>query len=490
MPWGRFFVGRIIAVGADPGTGTVDLLLRPGDPEPVQRSRLNVHRVGALAHAMYVLREVFADHSAITSLGGATVTGSDPAWTTAIEARLCEFLEDLGNCPIDSWQGARNAIANGPALAKGSTSLGLYNALAGHPAICVGSGPSATPEALRDVARLAKNHYIFAADTIVDGLTNAGCTPQFVCMLERPPEMFDVVAGRGKNSTLIAPAVIDPRIAPHFARTCWWWQGDDLFRWLSPDIPPVNSGRSAGTISLAAAILAGCNPVYLVGHDLCFASGFNGYSAAAHSLAPGTLIDNSRSLHENGGYGASRLQVPGYTGLPVWTSGMWNVFRADIEAIVFNNPDTQVFSAAANYAGAEIAWVPSLGQLPEYGPAKRVLAMPPLPPSGVGDPSTRRQSILADLAKMHEAGELALIALQDHACPLDQLAAEMAVSRIVSKENVHLFRYLVRPVNTSLELRMHMRAGEMRNPDAMQRDCLSILAKTFQALALHIGREL
>lgn len=483
-------MGRIIAVGTDPGAGQVDLIHRPRDPSPMGRTGLNVHLVETLPDALHALRQLFSDHKSIASLGGTTVVGDDLSWTVPIEHRLCEFLEDLGNCPLDSWTGARNAIANGFSLSHGLTSASLYQALKDAPAICVGSGPSATPAMLAQVARLARNHYVFAADTIVDALKEHGCTPHFVCMIERQPEMAETVARASTSATLIAPPVIDPRSAAPFNRTIWWWQGDDLYRWLGPNVPPMNAGRSAGTLSVAAAVLAGCKTIYLVGHDLAFDKGFTGYAQQAHSLAPGTLVDNADSVHENGGYGASRLQVMGWSGHPVWTSGLWNMFRADIEEIIRNNPASKIYCVASDYRGAYIEGVQHLSALPECGPLKPAQRFPALTPMTIQDPRERIAYILKDLATIHEAAAMAEVALRDDACPLDDLANELAVAALVSGPNVPLFRYVFRSINTSLALRMHMRAGQMKNPADCQRDCLSILAKTLQALCVRMGRDL
>ncbi len=482
-------MGRVIAIGSDPGMGTVDLILRSYEHTPQPRPGLTVHRAETPAEATVLLRAVFAEHRAITTLGGARVVGDDPAWTAPIEARLCEFLEDLGNCPLDAWQGARNAIRNGAAIATGHTSFDLFDALKGHPAICVGSGPSATPEMLREVARLSRNHYIFACDTIVDALHAAGCTPHFVCMLERPPEMQKTISKARRASTLIAPPVVDPECVKPFGRAVFWWAGDELYPWLDPTVPPANCGRSAGTLSVAAAVLAGCNSIHLIGHDLCYAPGFKSYTDVAHPLAHSTWVD-STSRHANGGYGAARIQVPGYSQHPVWTCGMWNLFRSDIESIVAANPDRRFFNAAADFQGAFIAGISSYGSLPEHGPAQSVDPQPRLPSSTVRNPAERIPSILADLEKLHEAAVMAQVALRDDACPLNQLSAELGMSRIVSIENVRLFRYITRPIYTSLELRLHMRAEHLHEPERLQRDCLSLLASTLEPLALRLAREL
>ena len=480
-------MGRTIAVGRenDPGTGTVDLVLTPGQEPPSPRPGLTVH-AGELPDVLYTLREVFASHAAIATLGGARVLGDHP-WREIVERRLIEFLEDLGNTPIDSLEGVVNAIRNGPLISAGHTSGQLAGALKGSPAIVIGAGPSASPEAMAHIARLANNHYIFACDAMTSACKAAGFVPHFVTMLERVPEMLPLVLGADPATTFIAMPVVDPKCAEQFTRHVWYWGGDDLYTWLNPNIAPANCGRSTGTLAIGAAILAGCNPIYLVGHDLAYGPDDAGHTPAAHSIAISDQIKKDGGA-KDGFYEGSQHYVPGYSGSTVRTNGAWSMMRADIEWMVRNAPDQIVISAQEG-RGAVIAGVRP-GSLPAFGPLERVSVRPYIPPSEVVDPTTRLPTLKADIEALIRTSRGALEMLSTPGLPLDPIARDLGLGAIVSKENVFLFRYLMRTLNTSLSLRLHMRAETEHSPAKLQRECLAILAHGYIAMCHRLAGEL
>jgi hypothetical protein len=481
-------MSRTIAVGLehDPGKGQVDLVLLPGETPPEARPGLTTYVAPDLAGALYMLRVAFSSHPEIATLGGATVVGSDPVWTPAIETRLIEFLEDLGNCPLDSWQGARNAILNGPRIASGHTSTGLAGSLVGKPAICIGAGPSATPEALAHVARLQGNHYIFACDAMTHACRYAGITPHFVTLLERIPEMLPLVLGADPQTTLIATPVIDPKCVAEFQRVLWWWTGDDVYAWIDPTQPIFDCGRSSGTMSVGAAIIAGCSPIYLIGHDLAYSPEGIGHSPTAHGDAI-RLQRDADQMPEAGMYTLGNAEVPGWDGAPVRTNGFWQLFRGDIEAMIAGS--RAVVISAQKGQGARIAGVEP-GELPLYGPLERVDPTPPFPASGVVDPQTRIPSLLGDLARLRSVADRALWTLERGPKDLDQIAGKLAVSKIVSPENARLFQYVLRALNSSLALRLYLRCETARDPVQVQRDGLAILARAILALVRRLTADL
>jgi hypothetical protein len=471
---------RTIAVGLahDPGKGQVDLILLPGEKPPEARAGLTVYVPPDLAGALYMLRVAFATHPAIATLGAATVVGSDPVWTPAIETRLIEFLEDLGNCPLDSWQGAFNAIGHGQKMASGSTSAHFAGSLAGKPAICIGAGPSATPETLAHIARLQGNHFVFACDAMTHACRYAGITPHFVTMLERVPEMLPLIKGAARESTLIATVVVDQEAPRAFDKVIWWWSSDDICEWLVPGLPPANCGRSSGTLAIGAALAAGCSPIYLVGHDLAYGPDAASHATTAHADATeGQRLKDSRA--RDGVYEMTTTTVPGWGADPVLTNGAWQLMRQDIAFMVAEAVAQDVISAQ-NGAGARIEGVRP-GSLPEFGPLERV-SPPDLPPSSAVDPMTRIPAILTDCARAAEIADGVLWCLETGPCNLAALAAALGVSKLSSPENKPLFQYVLRTIQNNLYLRLCMRASEVRDPEVLQRECLAIQARSIRSM--------
>jgi len=136
----------------------------------------------SLEACLFFLRNYYAEHQVIATLGGAAIIlGADAPplaveWLPKIEAKLCELLDDLGSCPLDSWKGALHVLQNGDRIASCPSSRELAGIHAGEPAIVLGSGPSAS-DYLDKIGSLRGGVRLFAADTILSGCLAAGITP-------------------------------------------------------------------------------------------------------------------------------------------------------------------------------------------------------------------------------------------------------------------------------------------------------------------------
>lgn len=473
---------RTIAIGlsADPGQGRVDMFLLPGESAPPPREGLTVFAPKDLPGALHLLRHLFADHAEILTLAQTAVVGDHP-WTTAVESRLAEFINDLGNSTTDCWVGALNAIRNGPRLKGAPTTDQLRGLLAGRPAICLAAGPSATPEAIGRIRELRRTHFVFCAEVMLGACLKAGFAPDFVTMLERPPAMHKFVRGLGADTTLIAAAVVDPGCVAEFPRVVWWRGGDRFYDWLCPtDSVPVMAGRSTGVLSVAAALLSGCNPVYLVGHDLAYGPDATSHSGGVHPEAPALLAEAEQ--REPDCYGRRRFEAPGWSGQGVQTNGFWNLFRGDISTIAADFPDRTVISAQGG-AGAAIAGV-TAGELPAIRRHTPPIYRPTVPGSAMVDPTDRLPSILADIDSIEAAATAGIAALAQPNPDLAALSESFALSTVVSHANAPLFQYMFQALFHSLQLRLLWRGPEVH------RECLRLLAVTLLASCGRIREDL
>lgn len=480
------------------------LLIRlPGEPVPTSGTFICPE---SLDSCLIYLRNHYADHQRIASLGGLQILADHPIegtgstapslsheitpasirdeWAPAIEAKLCELLDDLGNCPLDSWKGARHVILNGDRLALAPTGRELASAHAGHPAIVLGSGPSAS-DYLPIIARIRSGVRIFSADTMLHGLLQVGIVPDYVCAIEREPNITRVLAKDADcGAVLIASPFIEPECAQNWGDNLLFWHGaDDIFRWIDPKIEAIPSGRSSGSLALAAAIHAGCSPIYLVGHDLSYRNGLS-HADTAHPIAHSA---NKKALDEAAPTDPmrQRSQVLGnHTGM-VETCGLWNRIRGDLEGIIANHPETKVWNVCG-YGGARIAGAP-VGDLPEMP-----LALPPiqrLPPSGVDSPLQRLPTIRIALACADlrlRSAKMRLIT----GVPLDEISNDLQVSRLFGEGNASLFHYVTRSVYNALTLRMHLDASNGANQYTSHRNALQILITTLLALIERMQKEL
>lgn len=470
----------------------IDLVVLPGEQKPnVQRPGLRVHYPKDLPQALHGFRNVYGTHSAIASIAGATILDCHPIenkventrleWSNAIQNHLCGLIQDLGNCPVDTWEGARNAILNGKIIEKAAHSGHFKGSLDRVPAICIAAGPSAHQH-LEKIRRIQGSHMVFACDAMLNACLDAGIMPHFTTAVERVPNLHKMFDDNGMcGTTLIAPPVLHPSSLTNFANPpIFWWAADDLYQWISPDVESYACGRSAGTIQVAAALLAGCNPIYLVGHDLAFKDGKSHSDGFTRINAP-----EAYNLTSTWDYMQIRSEVPGNGGRPVQTNGTWNLFRSDIEALIAGCPDRMVVNVNRD-EGAVIAGT-TLGGLPlDLG---GIVTKPTYPASGIPDISKRIPSILDDVTRLEYAarGHAYAIDCAESKKDLDLIAQSLTIGRLVSAENAWLFRYILRNVYNSLMMRLHLRQGEGIRAQA---SALRILTRTLPSMCALIREEL
>lgn len=482
------------------------LLIRfPGESTPSTGTGVTISPA-TLDECLLHLRSYYAHHQHIAALGGLQILADHPIegsadaappmshsdspaalraeWAPKIEAKLCELLDDLGNCPMDSWKGARHVILNGEQIAESPSSRELMYAHAGEPAIVLGSGPSAS-DFLSQIHRIRAGVRIFCADTMLRGLLAHGIVPDYVCAIERESNITKVLsADAGCGATLIASPFIEPECVKKWGKNLlFWWGADDIFRWMDPKIEAMSSGRSSGSLALAAAAQAGCSKIYLVGHDLAFRNGHS-HADSAHSVAHSAHKAAFSDPSELNPLRQRCLVEANHTGM-IETCGLWNRIRGDLEGIIANHPNWQVVNVC-NHGGARIIGAP-VGTLPEMP-----MSLPPiqrLKPSGVQSPLRRVTSINLSLLEMGERLEAAAVML-DNGTPLDFIAESVQISRLAGVNNASLIHYVSRSVFSSMTMRMHMEAARGVPREVSQRNALRVTITTLMAIVERMKQEM
>jgi hypothetical protein len=484
--------------------GIPSLLIRlPGEEGP---TGADIIAPQTIDDCLIYLRNRYADHPVIASLGGTMVISDHPIagtdemrqpltidksphgirleWAPKIEAKLCELLDDLGNCALDSWRGSRHAILNGDRIANSPTSRELKDAHKGEPAVVIASGPSAS-RYLDEVARIRSGVRIFCADTMLAGLLRRGIVPDYVCAIEREAAITKVLSeGADCGATLIASPVIEPECAAKWrGNTLFWWAGDDFYRWMDPGITVISSGRSAGSLAVAAAFQAGCGPIYLVGHDLAYESG-ESHAPDAHEIAHAANKKADAEAVPNDPH-RERLPAMGNSGHPVETNGLWNRVRGDIEGIISNYPGQVAINvnawSGARIAGAEVGNLPSM---PRNLPMRTALRS-----SGVSSPLRRSTSVRLAVGAMRRKLE-DLTELIEIGGDLDKMAEDLQVSRLCGIEHAPLIQYVSRAIYNAMLLRLHFYASRGMSREICQANALHLTARTLLALCDRMLEEL
>ncbi len=401
-------------------------------------------RYATLADCLRDLRTTYASHDDIAKLAGMTFVCTKPEWTQPVLDHLESILDDIGNCAMDQWDGARNAIANGPYLATAPNLDGFVDVLSG-PAICLAAGPTAEAQ-MGLVRQHQDSHYIFAVDAMANACRTHGFVPHFTCLLERTPQNAAMVAHAGKaGSRLIAPPVADPAAAKAFGGKCLWWPFPGLlWNWLAPDHIAAYSGKSCGVQSIAAALLAGCNPVYLVGHDLAYADG-KSHAASAHAAAP---IEHQKPPPSDSHlYFSRRQSTTSSTGGTIETCGIWNQFRHDIEHLIALYPDRTVI----NCGGLSLITGAAPGKLePKY----LMVQEPDYVSPPIKDWSRETPRIVAGCHRVLEACAHAWT-MEDP----DKIGPMFRMSTLVDCDLAPLFNCIYRPIAETLVMRLNYRCS-------------------------------
>ncbi len=264
----------------------------------------------------------------IISLASTELRAKDPELLAYCDQEVAWFFDDLGNCFYDCWDGVRHGLENGPLLATKPTTGDLRNRFAGMPAICLGAGPGVNPR--WDAIKASRGHAVLiVCDVMLEPCLAHGIVPDFVASLERTVETYECMAGLDKTGiTLLGTPVLEKRIIDDFAgRVIWTWRGCGLEKWIDPTIPPAYFGRSCGTQSVTAALIAGCSPIYLVGHDLCM-DGDRTHCAGANTLVQMTSDNLDKDDYHR------RMPAKSISGRDVTTIHLWRMFQADIQHVV------------------------------------------------------------------------------------------------------------------------------------------------------------
>lgn len=287
---------------------------------------------------LHSLRQDYCTAVRIASLATTELRAKDPALLEFIDLELSYRFDDLGNCFYDCWSGIKNALMNGTRLATAPTTDDLRDKLVNRAAIVLGAGPGVTPR-WDDIKAAQGKAVLFCCDVMLEPCLKRGIIPDYICTIERVPASFECMQGMDKTGiTVLAPPVIESRVVDDFdGRVIWCWRGCGLEIWLDHSVHRHDFGRSCGTQGVAAALIAGCNPIYLVGHDLCM-DGDKTHCDDAQATTKGTAENLDTDEYHR------RIPAKSISGRDVTTIRLWGMFKNDIEHILSLHPTHMVIN--------------------------------------------------------------------------------------------------------------------------------------------------
>jgi hypothetical protein len=170
-------------------------------------------------------------------------------------------------------------LHNLPEILAGYDVRSLTDFYAGCPAIIAGAGPS-LDEVVGALGQTRDRAVLIAADTALRPLLNHGLSPQLVVAVD--PQALNARHFHAlpdcSRSWLVGEASIDPTVIAPFDRRTFWFRVADHQPWpwyheLGIDAGRIDVWGSVLTAAFQVAVLAGCDPIVLVGADLAFTGG-------------------------------------------------------------------------------------------------------------------------------------------------------------------------------------------------------------------------
>lgn len=255
-----------------------------------------------------------------------------------------------GNSVEDQIIGLRNICENSKRLIENPGIAGLANIFKGQTIISIAAGPSAG-EHWDEIRALRNRIPIVACDTLLSELNRQGVEADFVCAIERGQTVatfFENVAIPERTS-LVGPALLHPDCFNFFDghHIAYDPRSIPVDEFGLPFLGPLFPGSSAGNLNVAFAHYLGFSRIIMVGHDLSFGA------KEARSHVSGTGIqsqDNILSEEEllKRSQGQKVLTQDG--SMEVYTTSTWNLFRAQMEALIVEAVDTEVINTSAKGA--------------------------------------------------------------------------------------------------------------------------------------------
>jgi len=276
----------------------------------------------------------------------------------------------IGDAPGDTLVGIINSFNNIKFVIESFNIFEISDTYKGVPAIIVSAGPSLDKnfQLLKQVKGKA---LIIAAETIQEKLLNNGIVPDIVSVLERGNNVYeDYFKDKElcKDVILFGQILIDKEVFSYYPgkKVVCLKSGPDFETMVSKSLEGMNTfsaGQSVANMNFSIAKILGCNPIILIGQDLCYGS--DGKTHAKDTITENETFEDQKE--ENSTYFKEEylMKIKGNSNETVVTNRYWYQFLKWFEMAI-ESTDAQVINATEGGAFITGAKIMDLKSVIEY----------------------------------------------------------------------------------------------------------------------------
>jgi|GEM_PF-3896259 len=172
----------------------------------------------------------------------------------------------------DTFVGFKNTFKNIPEVLSHPDVRNTKALFKNKPAILIGAGPSINSQ-LDWIKKNQDRALLVAADTMLMPLTDYGIQPHMIVSIERTPNVASLMDEKREhpNTLLLAAAVLDPNcFARYKGPRSIYFPNNHYNRWLPLERSQLGSGHSCMGLAMAIVSFFECDPILLMGLDLCW----------------------------------------------------------------------------------------------------------------------------------------------------------------------------------------------------------------------------
>ncbi|OCS89626.1 motility associated factor glycosyltransferase family protein [Caryophanon latum] len=238
-----------------------------------------------------------------------------------------------GNSIEDGLEGLENNFNNILYMLKSKNPHFLKDKYKDKPAIVIAAGPSLEKN-IEYLKQAEGKAIILAVDTVIKKVLKMGITPDFVCSLERIPEVYDYFYKDTiipEKVTLVGPLLLDSRIFEEYKGNWILPYRTEVaeYKWLRHIMKATGHtgmlmGTSCAHVAFGMAQHLGASPIILIGQDLAYGED------ESNSHVSDTIYDTLEKKPQV----KSDDYIEGYYGGQVKTTDIWLMFKTWYEKTI------------------------------------------------------------------------------------------------------------------------------------------------------------